>query len=299
MSYRHSFRSRTEAAGRSDVTAFTLVELLVVIGVIAVLVAILLPALSKARKQAQTTSCMSNLRQVGLAMRMYTSENKGWLPLIRGGPAWDGAYWYVPLCKYLGKDLSKYNTPDTWRAMAVDDIQGVFRACPSYESIHPEVWRPGYGMNFHLYLGTNALAKGSAQKVDTKAIPMANIFILPAPGENYRAGTVRLDSVPKPVERILVGDSSNNWMGMEQSSDRRTPLTYDFARSTDPIYATYGGFAGGHPFRHNGFASDCDPSARSVTMSRARANYLFCDGHVESLDYITARAKMQGRSQYP
>src|SRR5256885_2849963 len=67
--------------------AFTLVELLVVIGIIAVLIAVLLPALARAREQAKQVVCMSNLKQVGLAFIMYASENKGWLPASsRGGP---------------------------------------------------------------------------------------------------------------------------------------------------------------------------------------------------------------------
>ncbi|HEX3359060.1 MAG TPA: type II secretion system protein [Tepidisphaeraceae bacterium] len=57
--------------------AFTLVELLVVIGIIALLVSVLLPALSKARSAANTAACLSNLRTIGQAMSMYASENKG------------------------------------------------------------------------------------------------------------------------------------------------------------------------------------------------------------------------------
>ena len=65
---------------RAGYRAFTLVELLVVIGIIAVLIAILLPTLNKAREQSRRTACLANLRTLGQGMLLYANDSRDWLP---------------------------------------------------------------------------------------------------------------------------------------------------------------------------------------------------------------------------
>ena len=144
--------------------AFTLVELLVVIGIIALLVSILLPALNKAREDAKRVRCLSNQRQLVMAWQMYASDNKGHFAgsntptFSAAGP--DGKGWWAWAaagnsldCLYQGKALWPY--PQELRRVQVpqrphhvaptifgERVSGRRRRCPHfYYGGHQEVLR--------------------------------------------------------------------------------------------------------------------------------------------------------------
>ena len=149
--------------------AFTLVELLVVIGIIALLIAILLPALRRARQAAVQTSCQSNLRQIGMMLQMYTNENKGWMP----HPGWGG--WFPLRPPPFGASNPQRNMSwaerlvmataskqyvKNWETHYPVTGRGVFR-CPgfgegTYEYAHNLPAHAGYGLNYLFCQETNS-----------------------------------------------------------------------------------------------------------------------------------------------
>ena len=229
---------------------FTLVELLVVIGIIAILVAFLLPALGAARKQANAVACMSNLKQIGVGFVMYANANRGALPpLSENKPsnpvdrAQSGMHWF----EYLGEQ--KY-LPEGWvgdRMTSRGYVTGIWRC--------PEVTDDMVGMS-------GSYGWGGGYGVCGNGSPYVFRYLnYGASTPPARIGGPKLVKVKRPSDRWLVGDSGR-WM-----NNRDVLLPWANVYPANPSYLTL----------TPGSGSD-QPARRH----KDSANVCFFDGHVEA-----------------
>ena len=149
--------SKHEARGDAPTDGFTLVEMLVVIAIIAILAALLLPGLSRAKETARRTSCSSNLRQVNLAIHLYADDCLDSLPVLpypNPYPNGVGAYYKQLVKGYLG--LTGPASPD-----------GKVFICPSDRIVHTQVVHAFTSYTFNGYeVGTSAIPRITGKKLD-------------------------------------------------------------------------------------------------------------------------------------
>jgi prepilin-type N-terminal cleavage/methylation domain-containing protein/prepilin-type processing-associated H-X9-DG protein len=229
--------------------AFTLVELLVVIGIIALLVALLLPALSKAKRQAQQVACLAHLRQVGAAFIGYAQDQRGWLPAP--GAAWapypeDWVHWQPnrdaregTLFRYLG--------------------DGEVLKCPAGV--------PERSRNL-LFAGTEFPAYPYSYSVNVLMTGYPQHTLTAAPGIRWKGGP-KFTQVLSPSQKVLVieedvtgiDDAACRVEGAPSPAPRATSLSL---RHDKPAEYTQ------------------DPRNLSHYMSEpGRGNVVFADGHGE------------------
>jgi prepilin-type N-terminal cleavage/methylation domain-containing protein/prepilin-type processing-associated H-X9-DG protein len=187
---------------------FTLVELLVVISIIAVLAAMLLPAIGLVKQAANSTRCQSNLRQFGIAGSAYSSDWNGLVLPCEGrgtaGPT-STIKWYTNVTEYL--DADQDGNDATHEEFTATNTRLIVRACPVWTnteayrlSVASEWWRTGYGWTSRTRYPMPAQTGGLWLDGDGN-------LIISSGGVN-----VSQSRVSKQSQRILAGDSDTYFM---------------------------------------------------------------------------------------
>jgi prepilin-type N-terminal cleavage/methylation domain-containing protein/prepilin-type processing-associated H-X9-DG protein len=269
--------------------AFTLVELLVVIGIIAVLIALLMPALNSARRSANEVKCMSNLSQITLALLQYVNDNQGWMvecEWARYAPGYSSKQYAPPgvslnssgynntdvypsdsqlLGQYTDPQYGQaYNGNMYWSYITSKDLSSLW-ACPeaySYNSSLGSQYNANYGLDTNAYptIGCDGTATTAPNSYVAADIPNG-------PANQWKLSQVRHCSLMLAfVDANLIGSRFNP--GYTNASGSPPPNYYG---NTDEGNTYYG--AGdlesyyNHAIRH----------PNNVT------NASFLDGHVEAL----------------
>lgn len=278
----HFGRTRTQlrpSAGRDY--GFTLVELLVVIGVIALLISILMPALTAARQQAQKTQCLSNLRSLGQAVALYQAEHKGVFP---------------PLASYAVTAFSgnQFRGPNLWVMLKVT-AGSTIATCPKAltEMEWPQ-WSAANAPNRALYsYRYNWFVAGAETNVNVAAhLPHAKIdpgtgALWPSPMRSVSnsSETLLMVDYPQLIAFQTNGDPGSD-RGMDTSSVKpgspQTTTVNGVVRQAMRSIAP----AHGAPRKSPYGAALSDGSVPLVGIT----NVLYCDGSARSVEVSQAQS---------